>query len=50
MHNLVGIISDDADYQRDFGIAFVRPARKKAYNEGLDAAIKNVFRVKAEAM
>ena len=49
-HNLVGIIADGANYQNNFGLPFVRPTRKTAYDKGLDAAANNVVRAKAEAL
>ena len=45
-HNLVGIIADAADYRNNFGIAFVQPGQKKAYDNVLNAAANNVVRAK----
>ena len=47
--NLVGIISDNTDYNRDYGISLVRLARKAAYDDTFARNANNVVRTKAEA-
>ena len=47
--NLVGIISDDTDYNTDYGLSFVRLTRKAAYDDTLAKSANNVVRAKAEA-
>jgi len=48
-HSLVGLITDDAEYVADYGSSFVRPTRLGAYDNTLDADVKNVERARAEA-
>ena len=46
---LVGIISDDTNYNTDYGLSFVRLARKAAYDDTLSKNANNVVCAKAEA-
>ena len=46
---LIGIISDDTDYNRDYGLSFVRLAPKAAYKGTLSKNGNNVVRNKVEA-
>ena len=47
--NLVGIISEDTDYNKDYVISFVWLAQKVAYNNTLAKDANNIVRAKAEA-
>ena len=47
--NLVGRISDDTDYNKYYGIRFVRLARKAAYDNTLAKNANNVFSTKSES-
>ena len=47
--NLVGIISEDTDYNKDYVISFVWLAQKVAYNNTLAQDANNIVRAKAEA-
>ena len=47
---LIGIISDDTDYNRDYGLSFVRLAQKAAYDDTLTKNANNIIRTKSEAM
>ena len=42
--NLVGIISEDTDYNKDYNISFVQLARKAAYDETIAENANNVVR------
>ena len=47
--NLVSLISDDTNYNTDYGLSFVRLAQKAAYDDTLAKTANNVVRAKAEA-
>ena len=47
--NLVGIISDDTNYNTDYGLSFLRLAQKAAYDDTLAENANNVICAKAEA-
>ena len=48
--NLVSIISDDTDYNTDYGLSFVRLTQKAAYDDTLTENTNNAIRAKAYAL
>jgi len=49
-HNLVGLITGDADYTADYGARFVRPSRLPAYDSTIKDDATGVVRAEGEAI
>ena len=47
--NLVGLISNDTNYNTDYGLRFVRLARKASYDDTFAESSNNAVRAKADA-